>query len=524
MDEDIALKIEQAFRDDEKKTINSANLRLTRGAFEKIMTYAKVVSRMAGSGMECYGYLLTPRDSIDGLITDMYFANDQEALSAYVRVTEEGVFHTLRDVEALGYKIVGWWHSHGTMHPFHSGTDVTNFLTILHSIAPLTMFRNEESVFALNNLEQRLEFDNYILTATNIQQLQRIKIIKKTEQDPFAFSLVVNQFGDYYKERITKTRRGKEFAVNKPTRPQVEIINIDDDIRFAIDQIEKDVFFKIKINGRSAREVFAEFNQRTSDVGKMYAPLIKRFLDKAADYTGPKENLELVTATLQQNPFLEENFIDYFNKRRLNINTSIFNALEKDQFEALYLLRLMKRFSGGSEQQVFDRFKQDIERLEQAFRKSLETTKALTSYASEIFTDYYKIQNHKYKTLINRILNRLCTNKYVPIAQAFKEQTSQNTRDHKDFFLYDDRRQITNQLLMAELNYPQMQPQNIMDFLTAFTEAYQSSPEKCDALIEQKLLKDATNHSSYQDLPAITQKKSGKIYGLFGAKNARANN
>jgi len=255
MDLDILLKVEQALKEDEKKTIDHTNLRITKGTFEKIMAYAKVVSRMAGSGMECYGYLLTPRDSLDGLITDIYFANDQEAHSAYVRVTEEGVFHTLRDTEALGYKIVGWWHSHGTMPTFHSGTDVNNFLTILHGIAPLTMFRNEEAVFALNNVEKRLEFDNYILTGTNVEQLKRIKIIKKIEQDPFAFSLVVNQFGDYYRERITKTRQGKEFVVNHPTHPKVEIVDIDNDVRFFIDQIEKDVFFKIKINGRSARDV-----------------------------------------------------------------------------------------------------------------------------------------------------------------------------------------------------------------------------------------------------------------------------
>jgi len=548
MDLDILLKVEQALKEDEKKTIDHTNLRITKGTFEKIMAYAKVVSRMAGSGMECYGYLLTPRDSLDGLITDIYFANDQEAHSAYVRVTEEGVFHTLRDTEALGYKIVGWWHSHGTMPTFHSGTDVNNFLTILHGIAPLTMFRNEEAVFALNNVEKRLEFDNYILTGTNVEQLKRIKIIKKIEQDPFAFSLVVNQFGDYYRERITKTRQGKEFVVNHPTHPKVEIVDIDNDVRFFIDQIEKDVFFKIKINGRSARDVFAEFNNRTSDVGKMYESLIKRFLESAISYinlNGDKSSI--VKAVLHQDgrslieriktsiedqidltdkSKLEQDIINYFNRTRLNINTPVFNALERDQFEALYLLRFMKKFSDGIDKNSsFEKLTSDLERLEQVFGKALQTAKALVSYATEIFTDYYKIQNHKYRLFISGVLNRLCTNGHVSITQSVKDQLSNNNRGVKDFFLYDDRRQITNQLLMAGLNYPQTQPRSIVSFLEEFTTTYQTSPEKCDQLIEQRLLSGFGECSKYQDSSVVPRRKQfgGKIYGMFsGGKNARA--
>ena len=186
----------------------------------------------------------------------------------------------------------------------------------------------------------------------------------------------------------------------------------------------------------------------------------------------------------------------------------------------------MKRFSDGIDKNSsFEKLTSDLERLEQVFGKALQTAKALVSYATEIFTDYYKIQNHKYRLFISGVLNRLCTNGHVSITQSVKDQASNNTRGVKDFFLYDDRRQITNQLLMAGLNYPQTQPKSIVSFLEEFTTAYQISPEKCDQLIEQRLLCEVGECSKYQDSSVVPRKKQfgGKIYGMFlGEKNARA--
>ena len=200
MDE-LDLKIDQALNDESGGEGTDANvLKITKGAFNKIMTYAKVVSKVAGGGMECYGYLLKKKNSLDDLIVDAYFADEQQANSAYVRVTEDGVYNASQVIEPKGYEIAGWWHSHGSMQPFHSGTDVQNFLTILHSIAPRTLYKVEEAKFYADEKEGKIILDNYTFTGIDVAEFkkQNPTIMKKVERDPFAYSIVVNQFGHYY--------------------------------------------------------------------------------------------------------------------------------------------------------------------------------------------------------------------------------------------------------------------------------------------------------------------------------------
>ncbi|MBT7902352.1 hypothetical protein HN587_00705 [Candidatus Woesearchaeota archaeon] len=248
---EVDLKIDELLAQGEvpnqQSQINS--LQITQGAFNKMMTYAKVVSRVAGGGMECYGYLLKKKNALDDLIVDILFAEDQQAVSTYVRVTEEGVYSASQTIEPLGYEIIGWWHSHGSMSPFHSGTDERNFLNVLHSIAPRTLYKNEEGNFRIDRENKTIVMGEYTLSGFDVDDFKKInpQVIKKAERDPLAFSIVVNQYGQYYREKITKTfdSLNRRFRVNSPTQPVVEVLSVEDDVEFNVSDIEKDARRKI---------------------------------------------------------------------------------------------------------------------------------------------------------------------------------------------------------------------------------------------------------------------------------------
>ena len=79
---ELELKVMQALRDDEKKNDNEKKrLAISKGAFAKAMLYAKLVTRIAGGGMECYGYLLKDKNSLDDNIIDIHFADEQDTSS-----------------------------------------------------------------------------------------------------------------------------------------------------------------------------------------------------------------------------------------------------------------------------------------------------------------------------------------------------------------------------------------------------------------------------------------------------------
>ena len=82
----IDLKIMDALKDKEEKIDVTKTMQIQEGAYQKAMLIAKMVSKIAGGGMECYGYLLKDKDATNDIITDCYLADDQEVQAAYCQV------------------------------------------------------------------------------------------------------------------------------------------------------------------------------------------------------------------------------------------------------------------------------------------------------------------------------------------------------------------------------------------------------------------------------------------------------
>ncbi|MEI7718394.1 MAG: Mov34/MPN/PAD-1 family protein [archaeon] len=115
---------------------NFQDLHITEAAYNKAFIYAKLVCEIAGgSGTEMIGYLITPKGSTDRVARGVYVAPNQTAGSADVKIEPEDVITSGREIDAMGCKVVGWWHSHGDMSTFHSGTDVANQMTVLNAIS-----------------------------------------------------------------------------------------------------------------------------------------------------------------------------------------------------------------------------------------------------------------------------------------------------------------------------------------------------------------------------------------------------
>jgi len=113
-----------------EKTRDFKEIPITKGAFEKIKTYAKI-----SGADECYGFLLTPLEKFDGVIYNAILAPDQRVSMGSAGISGEAAAYAKAEIKNLGYKPIGFWHSHGSMSPFHSGTDNKNMENLLLSLA-----------------------------------------------------------------------------------------------------------------------------------------------------------------------------------------------------------------------------------------------------------------------------------------------------------------------------------------------------------------------------------------------------
>ena len=114
-----------------------SDVQVTREALNKANRYAKLVCDVFQDDLECYGYLIKPKERRDRIATDAYLATGQTVSHSGVSLNGEEVIKAGKELDKLGYSVLGWWHSHAMYHPFHSYTDDRNMITVLNEIAPI---------------------------------------------------------------------------------------------------------------------------------------------------------------------------------------------------------------------------------------------------------------------------------------------------------------------------------------------------------------------------------------------------
>src|SRR2546423_13960923 len=90
--------------------ITPARLPITRRALKKAISYARIVAEEHPRN-ECIGFLLTDAERTETLVDDVLLAPDQRASSASVTIGGGAVLQAGREMQAMGKRGIGWWHS-----------------------------------------------------------------------------------------------------------------------------------------------------------------------------------------------------------------------------------------------------------------------------------------------------------------------------------------------------------------------------------------------------------------------------
>jgi proteasome lid subunit RPN8/RPN11 len=211
------------------------NLQITQYAVDRAFTYARLVCEVSKAENECIGYLITPKDKRDRIVRDVYLPKEQDISSAFVELSAQDVIKAGREIDEMGYRVLGWWHSHAGFNTFHSGTDERNQLSVLNAIAPINYITKiNEKIIGNGSLEVKVEdgrlviFDRrnktvkYEIEVDNATGLAIAGMrIKEEERIGFAYSLVVHNTGGKPKsEYVIKKEKVLEEAKTTQAVPK----------------------------------------------------------------------------------------------------------------------------------------------------------------------------------------------------------------------------------------------------------------------------------------------------------------
>ena len=122
------------------------SLHITDYAFEKAYAYARLAVQKARRTIECGGYLIAPKGAQDRIATDSFLARNQDVSEGLFTIEAEDVIKAGKEINEMGYKVLGWWHSHGNLETFFSPTDDNGQRTVLNEICAFNYIiqRNEK--------------------------------------------------------------------------------------------------------------------------------------------------------------------------------------------------------------------------------------------------------------------------------------------------------------------------------------------------------------------------------------------
>lgn len=120
-------------RMDELRKIDQAKeylrtVRITNEAFKKINLYHAIVRDIMGTPYECSGLSLNKSGRQDNIARDAMLIRGQDI--GLAQDTNQDLTEAYSTVIEKGFKVVGPWHSHGNIEPFHSGTDETKIRAV----------------------------------------------------------------------------------------------------------------------------------------------------------------------------------------------------------------------------------------------------------------------------------------------------------------------------------------------------------------------------------------------------------
>lgn len=178
---------------------------------------ALTIARLAGA-QECMFLLLG--EAGPNVVRHVLLLPDQQVTPCSCNITARSMSAAIEEIEQLNsarepkWVVLGWGHSHGHLHTFHSATDIRTSDDITAQIGFANRWVREERLSAhvteAGDLSVPLgeEGDEVVLRSADpllAQQLARcdVQAVRRVTTG-FAYSLVVNVRGDTYAEVITQ--------------------------------------------------------------------------------------------------------------------------------------------------------------------------------------------------------------------------------------------------------------------------------------------------------------------------------
>jgi proteasome lid subunit RPN8/RPN11 len=242
------------------------SLYITKYAFEKAYAYARLACEKARRSIECGGYLIAPKDSKDRIATDSFLANNQDVSDGLFTIEAEDVIKAGREITESGFKVLGWWHSHGNLDTFFSRTDDNGQRTVLNEIGAFNYIiqKDEKEV---SNLEIKSEDGRIIMFDKRSPERKyeieidgnasKISIAKlKLQQEKkigFAYGLVVNnrrRKKEPYAEIATRDFCG--YCKSSSDKSDIVSVTLFDSGKFSLDEdiLMEDIKERVKMRPR----------------------------------------------------------------------------------------------------------------------------------------------------------------------------------------------------------------------------------------------------------------------------------
>ncbi len=267
---------------------------INKHALEKIIAYSLILREITNTDYECMGLLTRNEEDPANYIRDAFLIPSQVVSQSHCDVRDEGLsfMRKARDL-AQKYKIVGWWHSHGSFQPFHSSTDDSYFEIIsppislsnylkegldinLGSHADIDFTKKDDevrlSIITESGLGYDLKFNvrdiedkdarqvlNNMPTTRLVLKTKAVQSLNKAGGS--AYSLVINNYADkpFVKAHIY-TSKGK-FLNTKL------LVDEDEDQALDMAQLIAEVIRDVKPLGRDLK--YQDFNIKALE-GRIY--------------------------------------------------------------------------------------------------------------------------------------------------------------------------------------------------------------------------------------------------------------
>ncbi len=250
-------------------------INISENAYKKIGLYTMLPYQKTGMDLECYGLLLSKKDS--NLIQEVIIPR-QEVASASSKANGHAMLDIAKEIPS-DYRAIGFWHSHADFDPSHSTFDDKHMYMMLCQIGSNNLFNidkeevvgityNDYTIERISDNNTRLTLKNLsleiILDNIEIKPDFKVSSIVKYKKNTFtyAYSIVTNLINSepyleigmrelldgYFSKEVKKVTSDDGLELN--------IVKVEDDPNIDTIKLEEEILEKLSYDGYKLRQIY----------------------------------------------------------------------------------------------------------------------------------------------------------------------------------------------------------------------------------------------------------------------------